>query len=162
MPPTAASAEAAKYVPDQLKDVQARCGAQGLFRQQDFAAVVTKGPGVLSAAESLATAAAAKKDEVLKALNEQLDALAAALPEEVAAVQARIDLLGKKPAKNWRQASMWRPPKPSSREPLPSGPRPKRRSPRAIWTRRSPRRKSVKAQLDAAAEKLKVALPAAK
>ncbi len=97
---TAASAEAAKYIPDQLADVQSKLAAlKASFDKQDYAAVVTGAPAVLSAAQELATAAAAKKDEVLKALNEQWTGLAAALPGQVAAIQSRIDLLSKKSSK---------------------------------------------------------------
>ncbi len=97
---TAASAEAAKYVPDQLADVQSKLrDLKTSFDKQDYAAVVTGAPAVLSAAQNLATAAAAKKDEILKALNDQWTGLAGALPAAVTAVQNRIDLLSKKSSK---------------------------------------------------------------
>jgi hypothetical protein len=93
----AASTEAAKYVPDQLADVQAKLsGLKASFDKQDYAAVVTGGPAVLTAAQGLATAAAAKKDEVLKALNDEWTGLAGSLPGDVTAIQSRIDLLSKK------------------------------------------------------------------
>lgn len=160
---TAASAEAAKYVPDQLKDVQDQYGAlKAAFDKQDFATVMTQGPAVLSAAESLATAAAAKKDEVLKALNDSWTQLAAQLPEQAAAVQARIDLLGKKTSKKLAAGidveaakseyaatnSLWS----KAQAAFAAG-----NLEEAVNTA-----KSVKAQLEAEAEKLKVALPAAK
>jgi hypothetical protein len=94
---TAASTEAAKYVPDQLADVQSKLGAlKASFAKQEYAAVVTGAPAVLSAAQGLATAAAAKKDEILKALNDEWTSLAGTLPGAVTAIQDRIDLLGKK------------------------------------------------------------------
>jgi hypothetical protein len=96
----AASAEAAKYVPDELAAVQSKLGAlKASFDKQDYAAVVSGGPQVLGEAQNLATAAAAKKDEILKALNDQWTGLAGSLPADVAAVQNRIDVLGKKPGK---------------------------------------------------------------
>src|ERR1700689_4447637 len=96
----AASTEAAKYVPDQLADVQAKLsGLKASFDKQDYAAAVRGAPAVLSAAQGLATAAAAKKDEVLKALNDEWTVLAGSLPGDVTAIQSRIDLLGKKSSK---------------------------------------------------------------
>jgi len=93
----AASTEAAKYVPDQLADVQSKLGGlKASFAKQDYAAVVTGAPAVLSAAQNLATAAAARKDEILKALNDQWTGLAGVLPAAVTAVQNRIDVLSKK------------------------------------------------------------------
>ena len=97
---TAASSEAAKYIPDQLADVQSKLDAlKASFAKQDYAAVVTSAPAVLGSAQELATAAAARKDEVLKSLNETWSALAATVPAEVTAVQNRIDELSKKPGK---------------------------------------------------------------
>ena len=94
---TAASTEAAKYIPDQLVAVQSQLGAlQASFDKKDYAAVVTGAPAVLGAAQSLATDAATKKDEVLKALNDKWTALAGSVPGSLAAVENRIDFLSKK------------------------------------------------------------------
>jgi hypothetical protein len=94
---TAASDEAVKYVPEQLADVRAKLVAlKASFDKQDYAAVVTEAPAVLSSAQDLATAAAAKKDEVLKALNDEWTRLAAAVPAGMAAIQGRIEFLSKK------------------------------------------------------------------
>jgi hypothetical protein len=94
---TAASTEAAKYIPDQLMDVQAQLAAlKASFDKKDYAAVVSGAPPVLAAAESLATAAAEKKDETLKALNDKWTALAGSVPGDLTAIQNRIEYLGKK------------------------------------------------------------------
>jgi len=98
---TAAAPEAAKYVPDQLMSVQTKFGAlKASFDKQDYAAVVSGAPALLGAAQMLATAAASKKDEVLKALNDKWSVLAAAVPESMIAIQNRIDALRKKSNKN--------------------------------------------------------------
>jgi hypothetical protein len=94
---TAASTEAAKYIPDQLGSVQAQLGAlKASFDKQDYAAVVSGAPAVLAAAESLATDAAAKKDQALKALNDKWTALAGSVPGFLGAIQYRIEFLAKK------------------------------------------------------------------
>jgi hypothetical protein len=94
---TAASTEAAKYIPDQLMDVQGQLAAlKASFDKKDYAAVVSGAPPVLAAAESLATAAAEKKDETLKALNDKWTALAGSVPGALTAIQNRIEYLGKK------------------------------------------------------------------
>jgi hypothetical protein len=94
---TAASAEAAKYIPEQLTAVQTQLSAlKASFDKQDYAAVVSGGPAVLTTAQSLATAAAEKKDEALKVLNDKWTALAGSVPGYLTAIQNRIDFLAKK------------------------------------------------------------------
>ena len=96
----AASSEATKYVPDQLADVQAQLTAlKAAYGSRNYPEVMTHGPAVLRAAKDLATAAAAKEDEVIKALDERWTNLAGALPEQLTAVQSRIELLAKKSGK---------------------------------------------------------------
>lgn len=93
----AASGEAAKYVPRELADVQRQyADLKASFEKQDYAAVVSAGPAVLGAAQTLATAAAARKDEVLKVLNDDWAGLAAVVPDEQSAIQNRLDELSKK------------------------------------------------------------------
>src|SRR5258708_23105974 len=78
---TAASTEAAKYIPDELVAVQTQLGAlQASFDKKDYAAVVTGAQAVLGAAQSLAPDAAAKKDEVRQALNAKWTGLGRSLP----------------------------------------------------------------------------------
>src|ERR1700722_19164722 len=93
----AAEPEAAKYVPEQLSDVRTQLsGLHAAFDHKDYVGVLNGAPNVLSAAQSLATAAAAKQDEILKALNDDWTDLAAAVPGEVTMLQSRVDLLGSK------------------------------------------------------------------
>jgi hypothetical protein len=95
---TAASGEAAKYVPDRLTEVQTELiGLEASFDKRDYAAVVAGGPAVLDAAQKLATAAAVKKDEILKAQSSEWALLAESLPAYVMAIQSRIDMLSKPP-----------------------------------------------------------------
>lgn len=91
----AASADEAAYVPDQLPAVQnAVDGLQASFEKKDYAAVLSAAPMVMSAAQTLAAEAAAKKAQHTRLLNDEWSVLAAALPEHVTAIQRRIDALG--------------------------------------------------------------------
>jgi hypothetical protein len=94
---TAASGEAAKYIPGELEDVETKFAAlKTAFDRKDYPAVVTGATAVLGAAQSLATDAAAKKDELLKALNDKWTALAGSVPGYMTALQNRLDFLAKK------------------------------------------------------------------
>ena len=95
-----AAAEAGKYVPNELSDVQSRAASlRAAFDKQDYAAVVSQGPDVLSAAQALAPAAAAKKDAALRAQNDAWTDLATEIPAQVTAVQNRLEELSRKSGK---------------------------------------------------------------
>jgi hypothetical protein len=93
---SAASADATRYVPEQLMDVQNQMDKlRAAFDRKDYALVLADAPAVRDSAQALAAAAAAKKDQLAKALNEQWTALARELPDQTTAIRNRLDLLGK-------------------------------------------------------------------
>ena len=66
------SADAQKYVPDQFAEAQAKVAAlTSSFEKKDYAAVVAGAPAVLAQVNGLSGAAAAKKDEMVKALGNE-------------------------------------------------------------------------------------------
>ncbi len=90
------SADAQKYVPDQFADAQGKvAGLTASFEKKDYVAVVAGAPAVLAEVDGLAGAAAAKKDEMVKALGNEWRSLAASVPQGLSAVQTRIDALSK-------------------------------------------------------------------
>ncbi len=93
---SAVTADAQKYVPDQLTQAQSKVAElSASFDKKDYAAVVAGAPAVLAEVNGLAAAAAAKKDEILKALGTEWRSLAVSIPQSVSAVQTRIDALSK-------------------------------------------------------------------
>jgi hypothetical protein len=92
----AASADAGKYVPDELAGVQAKLAdLKASLDKKDYKAVIAGAPAVLTAAQGLAADAAAKKDVMMKAMAGDWTALSASLPGLVAAVKSRVDVLSK-------------------------------------------------------------------
>lgn len=94
---SAAQPDAQKYVPDKLKDVQSKVARlQSAFDSKDYSTVVTAGPAMLGDVKDLVTAASAKKADVLQTLNGEWTKIGESLPNQVTAIQQRIDELGKR------------------------------------------------------------------
>jgi len=94
---SAAGADAARYAPDLLSDVQTKLAAlKSSFDNQDYKGVLAAAPPVLSEAQGLAGAAAAKKGEVTQALERQWASISSAVPGGITAIQNRIEMLGAK------------------------------------------------------------------
>jgi hypothetical protein len=92
----ASSAQAAKYVPDQYKDLQAKVASlKASFDSKDYAAVLAAAPPVLDQARGIGAGAALKKEELDAKLTNEWAALTASLPAQVGAVQAKLNSLGK-------------------------------------------------------------------
>ncbi len=93
----AASEDAAKYAPDRLNDVQTKYDdLQTALTAQDYKGVLARGPAVLTEAQGLAGAAAAKKTELTQQLNDQWSSVSSVVPQEITAIQSRIDMLSQK------------------------------------------------------------------
>lgn len=93
---SAVSADAQKYVPDQLAAAQSKVAAlTASYEKQDYASVLAGAPAALAEVNGLAAAASAKKDETLKAIGKEWRSLSTSVPQAVTAVQTRIDALSK-------------------------------------------------------------------
>lgn len=86
------SKDASQYVPDQLKNVQdALATAKANFQKGEYQQALTGAQDVAAKAKGLATAVAAKKDELTKAWQD----MSGGLPGMVSAIQSRVDILSK-------------------------------------------------------------------
>jgi hypothetical protein len=90
------SADAKKYIPDQLSAAQSKVAdLTASFDKKDYAAVLSRAPAVLAEVQGLASAAAVKRAEIEKALGNEWRELAASVPQLVEAVSTRVDALSK-------------------------------------------------------------------
>ena len=93
---SAAGADAQQYIPEQVASVNKKLEElQAAFDKHEYKTVMAGGPALLTEAQGLADAAAAKKKTVLEALGAEWTALAAELPQSVSAVEARLATLAK-------------------------------------------------------------------
>jgi hypothetical protein len=93
---TAAGDDAGKYVPDQLAAAQGKLTElKDSIAKKDYKAVIAAAPAALTMAKDLASAATAKKDEMMKMAASDWTSMSAALPGLIGAVQSRITVLGK-------------------------------------------------------------------
>jgi hypothetical protein len=88
----AVKGEAAKYVPDQLKSVEAALKtAKDNFEKKEYKAALESAKDLAAKAKELATAAATKKTELTK----NWEQMSAGLPKMVDAIKSRVDILSK-------------------------------------------------------------------
>jgi hypothetical protein len=86
----AAKGEAARYVPDQARTIDAALAAvKDKFAKGDYQAALTDAQALAARAKELATAGAAKKVELTKTW----EGLSAGLPQVIEAIKSRVDIL---------------------------------------------------------------------
>jgi hypothetical protein len=86
--------DAAKYVPDQVTNVQSHLAElKASFAKQDYAAVLDRAPAVLDEANALEGAAVAKRDQLRAAMLTEYNGLSASMPKLMGSVQTRLDAL---------------------------------------------------------------------
>ena len=91
-----ASADAGKYVPEQLSAVQTKLSdLKAAFDKKDYKSVLAGAPALLSEAQGLLATAAMKKEAVMKVMSAEWTSMAASLPQLVSAVKSRVDMLSK-------------------------------------------------------------------
>ena len=93
---TAAGEDATKYIPDQVQAVNDQlANLKAMFDKKDYKGVLAAAPAVLTQAQGLTAAAAAKKTETMDMYAGEWTNLASSVPQAVAAIQSRVDILSK-------------------------------------------------------------------
>lgn len=91
-----ASAEAAKYVPEDLATVQGKLAElKTAYDGGDYAKVLASAPGILDAANKLKVNALMKKQQVLTAMQGEWKSLSESLPAAVTQIDARLGAIDK-------------------------------------------------------------------
>jgi len=92
----AAGDDAAKYTPEQVQAVTDQvANLKAMFDKKDYKGVLAAAPAALTQAQGLASAAAAKKTEMMDMYAGEWSTLADSVPQAVAAIQSRVDILSK-------------------------------------------------------------------
>jgi hypothetical protein len=92
----AAGEDATKYIPEQVQAVNDQvANLKAMFDKKDYKGVLAAAPAVLTQAQGLTSAAAAKKTEMMDAYAGEWSTLSSSVPEAVAAIQSRVDVLSK-------------------------------------------------------------------
>jgi hypothetical protein len=92
----AAAPDAGRYVPDQLADVQSKLGdLRASFAKKDYKGVVSAAPPVMTAAQALSGAAAARKQLIHQGFADEWNSLSSSQPTNANSIQSRIDFLSK-------------------------------------------------------------------
>jgi hypothetical protein len=92
----AAGEDATKYIPDQVQAVSDQVASlKGMFDKKDYKGVLAAAPAILAQAQGLVAASAARKTEVMDQLTGEWTGLAESVPQAVAAIQSRVDILSK-------------------------------------------------------------------
>jgi hypothetical protein len=92
----AAGEDATRYIPDQVQAVNDQvANLKAMFDKKDYKGVLAAAPALLTQAQGLTSAAAAKKTEMMDAYAGEWSTLASSVPEAVAAIQSRVDVLSK-------------------------------------------------------------------
>jgi hypothetical protein len=92
----AAGEDAAKYIPEQVQAVNDQvANLKAMFDKKDYKGVLAAAPALLTQAQGLTSAAAAQKTEMMDTYAGEWSTLASSVPEAVAAIQSRVDVLSK-------------------------------------------------------------------
>lgn len=92
----AAGEDATKYIPAEVQAVNDQVtNLKAMFDKKDYKGVLAAAPALLTQAQGLTSAAAAKKTEMMDAYAGEWSTLSSSVPEAVAAIQSRVDVLSK-------------------------------------------------------------------
>jgi hypothetical protein len=92
----AAGEDATKYIPDEVQAVNDQvANLKAMFDKKDYKGVLAAAPALLTQAQGLTSEAAAEKTEMMDAYAGEWSTLSSSVPEAVAAIQSRVDVLSK-------------------------------------------------------------------